>query len=72
MSYTIEKGVPVIGAARNRVYPFAQMEVGDSFAAPLAKRATISTSAWAFGRIRGLKFITSKVSDTECRCWRIK
>jgi len=64
-AFKIDKDVPVPKTGK---YPFREMEVGDSFVAPLAKRSSISC---VMGRYAPKKFTTSKISDTECRVWRI-
>ena len=65
----IEKGIPLPSAgAPHGTYPFAEMEVGDSFVIPLTKRPSISS---VLGRYGPKRFVTRKISDTECRVWRV-
>ena len=60
---------------RNRTavkYPFATMQVGDSFEITDNKVAkTVSTSASSYGKRHGVKFSVRKVSDGLWRCWRV-
>lgn len=70
--YKIEKGVPLTRKTKDSTYPFKDMRVGDSFAAPLSKRNSIAMSARYYAdKNPGVKFKTRKQSDTEFRIWRI-
>lgn len=52
-------------------FPFAQMQVGDSFAIPTnIKRTTVSVAAKRFGDKHGRKFMTRVMPDKTVRCWR--
>ena len=42
MTIKIEKNVPLLPKAVYSVYPFAQMEVGDSFAVPVEKGGDVA------------------------------
>ena len=72
--FEIEKGIPVpprVYRGRVSKYPFANMEVGESFLveATPAKAASLATAA---GRRRpGWKFISRKVDETHARVWRV-
>ena len=75
--YEIEIGVP-IPEARNK-YPFAAMQVGDSFSVPVppgadasAFIAPIRTLCYQHGKRRGLKFAV-RLCDarTTARVWRV-
>ena len=82
---TIEKGVPMPknGAGRHSIYPFAQMEIGDSFAVPndmgefpsrtSRRQKTISGSAasWAKRHNPAAKFATHVIDGNTVRCWRV-
>lgn len=71
----IEKGVPIPKAdvGRDAKYPFAQMEVGDSFV--LKKDATTAdrlNSSTKFRKKRyGEKYIQRSIGD-EIRVWRVE
>lgn len=64
----IEKNVPM-----PQRYPFAQMEVGDSFAVPEGvSRTAVSISALRYSRKHGGKFTVRLMLDRSLRCWRIE
>jgi len=69
--YTIEKGIERQGPRSLKgksKYPFAKMNVGDSFAFPEIQRAAIASAASNFSKHHsGFKF-----STTKDRIWRIK
>lgn len=65
MSIVIEKGIPLPTRARGG-FPFAEMEVGDSFFI-LGKKSIATKSAETK---LGFKF-KSKAVDGGCRVWRI-
>lgn len=69
MEFKIEKGVPVQkpdpGGAP-RLYPFAEMEVGDSFVGPKKAAGATSGASKRFS----MKFISRKEGD-GVRIWRI-
>ena len=66
MTILIEKGVALPTRALNGKYPFAEMEVGDSFFVP--KKRTIQTKSAATQL--GFKFKVRHV-DGGCRVWRV-
>lgn len=54
-------------------YPFAGMQVGDSFAVPPdVKRPAVTVAAMRFGRRHGMRFTVRQVADKTYRCWRIE
>ncbi len=64
----IEKNVPL-----PVMYPFAKMDIGDSFAIPPhIQRATISVAANRYGAKHGMKFTVRMMPDRSYRCWRIE
>ena len=67
--FVIEKNIPLISLRAQ--YPFAQMEVGDSFLveAPYVKRTAVAASSYA--RKHGWSFSLRAVSDTQHRLWRL-
>lgn len=76
MKIKVERGVPAPPRTASRTkYPFADMEVGDSFfmsaAFPEHERGRVSAAACAYAKKHGVKFST-KVFDTGVRTWRIK
>ena len=71
----IEKGVPL---RRQRKYPWASMDVGDSFFVAFSDgesdhstRRAVSVSACKAGQRRGWKFATRKQAD-GVRVWRVE
>lgn len=69
--YTLESDIPV-PAARSaaNVYPFGNMRVGDSFAAPKEERRKVQAAMARFGKINGQKFCIRQNGDLQVRCWR--
>lgn len=72
----IERGIPVPVRAVNRSYPFADMEVGDSFALGFDAnlRNRLSSAASLAGRRLGRRFTTRVVEEDGVRvvrCWRV-
>lgn len=66
----VAKGIPL-----PTIYPFASMEVGDSFAIPpTIKRTAVSVAAMRYGKKHGMKFTIRQVDfvGKKFRCWRIK
>ena len=68
---------------RRRIYPFPDMEVGDSFAVPLSgdkhlkggdmTANRVGLAARRFGRLTGRKFTIRTVREEGVvRCWRIE
>ena len=54
-------------------YPFAGMQVGDSFAVPPdVKRPAVTVAAMRFGRKHNMRFTVRQVADKTFRCWRIE
>ena len=80
MSFVIEQGVPV-PAGRSR-YPFADMEVGDSFFVGVDSKETatkriqsVRAQAGRFAKENGVKFSVRSVVEDEVpgvRCWRVE
>ena len=77
MEYKIEKGIPLPKNTRGRKlkYPFAEMEVGDSFDCgeyKYNKAGSVSTSArtWAMKNKKEWKFRVAKTEYNTLRIWR--
>lgn len=75
--FPIEQGVPIPRLAPHRLYPFGDMDVGDSFFIALKegefKAMTIRkvrSAASYYGRRNGKKYVTRRVSG-GLRVWRI-
>ena len=71
--FKIEKDVALPKHARTSKYPFADMEIGDSFAAPNSTRQGLYTAAynWAKAEGAGKKFIVRE-EGKGARIWRTK
>lgn len=89
MTIEIETGVPIPppkgGCGRPHRYPFAGMNVGDSFAVPRVRgekrecgsdrvQARISNAAgrWVRRHKSQARFVVRVIDETTVRCWRIK
>ena len=71
--YIIEKNVPVpADVKREQKYPFAAMEIGDSFVAPKHRLSTIRAAASYYSRRYKKKFAvrTDPSSPDSIRIWR--
>jgi len=70
MGFKIQKNVKVPGGtSSNRiVYPFGQMNVGDSF---WCERYQVRSSAAQYGRRHGMVF-SVRIDGDGFRCWRTK
>lgn len=76
-NFVLETGVPLTsraggGRAGTSKYPFAQMEVGQSFLATDAKAGTLRSAIGAF--MKGHEGYKFAVRETEegVRVWRVK
>lgn len=73
--YAIETNIPVpqIGGRgrKSSVYPFAQMNVGDSFFVPGITTTKITGTVFHHGKRLNMKFVTRTV-DGGVRVWRTK
>ena len=64
----IDKGVPM-----PKRYPFAEMDVGDSFVVPPnIARTTVAIAALRYSRKHGVKFVVRLTPDRTLRCWRVQ
>ena len=71
--FEIEKNVPLPKLARNPIYPFAQMAVGDSFFVPGGNATHIRNYA-SRARREGFGNFSVRVTDGETpgfRVWRV-
>lgn len=68
MTYVIEKNVPITKTIESK-FPFAQMEVGDSFFVPSKEAANLRSAATRHSRQLGFTFTTKKC-DGGVRIWR--
>ena len=77
--YKIEKGIPVSGLTKGRrgsKYPFADMEVGDSFLLPCGDKERVKTMARVSCSITRQKvtgkLFTARSAEGGIRVWRTK
>lgn len=64
--FQIESGIPL-----PTKFPFAQMQVGDSFLIPPdTQRTAVDAAARRYGNKRGMKF-TVRSTPHGFRCWRV-
>ena len=72
MKINIEKGIPVKRPREDSVYPFTEMEVGDSFLATeqiCKKPHKVRMAAHEAGKRLGRKYVTRTV-EGGIRVWR--
>jgi len=71
-AFKIEKGVPVPPPKSGRYakYPFAKMDIGDSFFASEHPTKVRPAASWWANRHAGFKFQTRKEGD-GVRVWRV-
>jgi hypothetical protein len=71
-TYKIEKGIEISRRGNARIYPFDQLEPGDSFFVPGAAHAKLSgPTNYARKRWPDRKFAVRSV-DGGIRVWRVK
>lgn len=67
----VESGIPAPTRHHLTIFPFGELEVGNSFFAAGAKIGQVTGCAYAYSKThRGLKF-TARSVDGGVRCWRI-
>jgi hypothetical protein len=71
--YKIERGIEIPDRARGKAkYPFAEMEVGDSFAFPVATLEKVRAAcSWAGTRSNPKRKFSVRKHGSACRCWRV-
>ncbi|SDU13558.1 hypothetical protein SAMN05444156_2170 [Verrucomicrobium sp. GAS474] len=72
--FKIESGVPIspiYRSGRGPRYPFADLQIGDSFFAKGCKPGTVGNAARSFGEPRGMEFVIRRVIGGT-RVWRMK
>lgn len=70
----IEKNVPIPSNGYKSIYPFRDMEVGDSFTVDITKRSGVKSSSYTWGQRQTpvRKFTTRVIDEKTARCWRIE
>jgi len=69
--FTIEKDVPLSGKRGAKRYPFSEMEIGDSFCAPLGLYQSLNGSAREYQKRHSGVVFTLRKNENECRIWRL-
>lgn len=72
--FKIEKGVPITGSRGVKgswKYPFANMQIGDSFVVPDCPRDRIDGAIYKARRVLGWSFAKRK-EGTGYRVWRVE
>jgi hypothetical protein len=76
---TIEKNVPLPDKTREKIYPFQDMEIGDSFLIKiedkklaLKKKQNIYIAIWRYCQVHPDKKFTTASFSNDVRVWRIK
>lgn len=74
MSYRIRKGIPLPEKSSNAIYPFSDMEIGDSFTFESDSIAKIEQAAYQYARRvgGGVKFSVRKLDDDRAGIWRVE
>ena len=71
--FEIEKNIEIPKECRGRppIWPFASMEIGESFAVPIedGKKARLAANAYKITSKTGWSY-TSRASDGHMRIWR--
>lgn len=65
----VESGVPL--PVERRRYPYAQMQVGDSFVVRSVSLQVVCNANYRTGKKLGRKFVARKVED-GVRVWRVE
>jgi hypothetical protein len=69
--YVIEKNVPLVTTAGAKpIYPFLQMEIGDSFLVTDRTRPQVGAAATRAGKLSGRKF-KARTVEGGARVWRV-
>jgi hypothetical protein len=69
--YQIDSGVPIPIGKYTRI-PLYDLEVGDSFLFPFAKRSSVQSLASRIKRDTGKEYTIKKMDSENCRVWRTK
>ena len=69
MNIEIEKNIPIPPEKRRNVYPYKDMDIGESFVVPSAKIQIVCNANYRAGKVSGKKFIARREGD-GVRVWR--
>lgn len=67
--FKIEKNIPIASRAGKSKYPFAEMEIGDSFSVPDRIAIRVRSSMSTYQTKNNKKFLLINCGN-EYRCWR--
>lgn len=70
-SITVEKNVPLPKHNKRNVYPYLEMDVGDSFFIDEAKIRVVCNNNCRVAKTTGMKFI-ARTEGAGVRVWRIQ
>ena len=73
--FKVEPNIPIPGgtqARRNR-YPFADMDINDSFAMEKSQMESVRRNAHAYAaRHDGVRFVFRQMDENTWRCWKLE
>lgn len=73
-NYIIEKSIPILTRS---IYPFNDMQIGDSFAFPKSERVRVAAAASNFAAKstrngNKMRFMSRRINADTCRIWRVE
>lgn len=73
MTIKVDKGISIPNPYRGReaVYPWKNMNIGDSILVPNLKIGSVASAAGSYGRNHGVRFI-SRTVEGGVRVWRVE
>ena len=71
VSIDIQKNIPIPPEKKRNVYPYKDMEIGESFFVPTGKIQIVCNANYRTGKQLGKKFIARKENE-GVRVWRTK
>jgi len=71
VSINIQKNIPIPPEKKRNVYPYKDMEIGESFFVPTGKIQIVCNANYRTGKQLGKKFIARKENE-GVRVWRTK
>ena len=73
--FSVEYDIPIPGGSGSRPtkYPFADMNVGESFAFDKSKLQSVRNNACSYAkRHDGVRFVCRQVAADTWRCWKLE
>ncbi len=72
-TFRIEKGIPMPTSGKGiSMFPFMDMEIGDSFAVSAEFGKKLKSAAYLFSKREGIRLTCRSLPDGTVRCWRVK